>query len=163
MIAKKIAQKLEENRRHLLAMVSERCWNKLSKKHYFIISEIKDEAGENASIHRPKRKQKKDKKQLLSFEQAVEQLALIYHNLYDVNLYIYQARRCSTIIEIRYYPKSLLEHDYLKVVKDHEPMFHAKLVIPPYVESDTEQFDVNWALGTWWHAWKWFWWRKSFR
>ena len=68
-------------------------------------------------------------------------------------MYIYKSKKESTIIEIQYYPKSLLESEFYETVKNNNPMLHCKVGIPNYRKNDREKFDVNWELGGIRHEW----------
>ena len=50
----------------------------------------------------------------------------------------------STIVDIRYFPKSSLDENVLKKVKDKEPMLHCKVPAPYYSTFSDLKFDINW-------------------
>ena len=144
----------------LLKMARDHCWNTISDHCLFILSEIKNDE-EDFSDQRVARKKVYEKKVPKSFEEIMDDLKLIYDDLYDVNLYIYKALKDKTIIEICYYPKSAFDKDYFEKVKDKEPMLHCKLSLPPYRPyGSKEKFDINWGLGGLRHQWNMFWWRR---
>nr|WP_321411257.1 hypothetical protein [uncultured Carboxylicivirga sp.] len=130
----------------LIELVRNSCWNDFSNSYAYIISEIVND-DKNFFEKRIERKKQNSKKSLLNIEQAREEIDKIYENLYDVNFYVYKATKNKTIIEIQYYPKSSLDKDYFKKVKENEPMLHCKVSIPIYLQNDKEKFDVNWELG----------------
>ena len=76
------------------------------------------------------------------------ELTRMYHNLYDINLVIYSARKELTVIDIRYYPKSALDHEYRQTVLDKPPMLHCKVAMPPGLDPGFDEtikkFDINW-------------------
>jgi replication-associated recombination protein RarA len=145
----------------LLKMTEESCWNRISDNCVYIVSEIKASNGKNFFEQRVERKRKNDKKRPKTLEQIIVDLESRYKNLYDVNLYIYHAKKDKTIVEIQYLPKSSLETDYYEKVKDNKPMLHSKIGIPPYRGEKTERYDVNWELGGLRHDWKMFWWKRK--
>ena len=147
---------LKEATSILLEMASNSCWNKISENTSYISSEIVNNK-QHFSKKRIKRKKINDKKTPKSLAQITTELKAIYENLYDINLLIYKSKKKNTIIEIQYYPKSSLEPDFYKTVKDNEPMLHCKLPIPPYQKRKTEKYDVNWELGGIRHGWHLFW------
>ncbi|OCA80359.1 hypothetical protein BBH99_15895 [Chryseobacterium contaminans] len=122
------------------------CWNKISSNFVFIVSDFNEFEGENFFERRKSRNKVNKSKIILSLDLAIDILDREYQDLYDVNLYIFKANKKETIIEIQYYRKSNLASDYLKMVKDNEPMYHAKILKPYYVK-DSNKFDVNWESG----------------
>jgi hypothetical protein len=146
----------------LLEMAKNSCWNKISDNTSYIISEIVNDE-RNFFDKRIERKKVNDKKKPKSLEQITTELRDIYKNLYDINLYIYKSEKESTIIEIQYYPKSSLESDFYETVKSNEPMLHMKIGIPPYVNTKTKRYDVNWELGGIRYEWNTIWNRLKFK
>jgi hypothetical protein len=143
-------------------MARNSCWNKISNNTSYIISEIVENDGMNLFERLPKRKKENNKKTTKSLEQITVELEDIYEKLYDINLHLYQSKKNSTIIEIRYYSKSSLESEFQETVKNNEPMLHMKIGIPPYVNNKTEKYDVNWELGGIRYELNLFWWRMKF-
>lgn len=131
---------------NLLGLVKINCWNKISSNYVFIVSDLNDFERSNFFQQRKARNKVNKSKITISLNSAIEILYQEYQDLYDVNLYIFEAGKKETIIEIRYYRKSNLEPDYLKLVKDNEPMYHSKILKPYYVK-DSNKFDVNWEHG----------------
>lgn len=88
-----------------------------------------------------------------SLQEIIQDLILLYENLYDINLYIYKASKSRTIIEIKYFLKTSHTKDFYELIKDNEPMLHCKVSIPNYsskigkVNKKRKKFDVNWQLG----------------
>ncbi|KAA1240774.1 hypothetical protein [Aquimarina sp. RZ0] len=143
-----LEQNLKEATSTLLEMARNSCWNKISDNTSYIISEIK-----NDKQNRTERKKINDKKKPKSLEKITAELKVFYEDLYDINLYIYKSEKENTIIEIQYYPKSLLESDYYETVKSNQPMLHSKIGLPNYRKNDTDKFDINWELGGIRHEW----------
>ncbi|MDC1161874.1 hypothetical protein OAT18_00370 [Tenacibaculum sp.] len=155
---KNLEQNLKEATSTLLEMARKSCWNKIHENTSYIISEIKE-----SSPNRIERKKENEKKELKTLKKVTSELKLVYENLYDINLYIYKSEKEKTIIEIQYYPKSLLDSKFYKTVKRNTPMLHMKVGIPPYVNNKTEKFDVNWELGGIRYLLNLFWWRLKFK
>ncbi len=143
-------------------MANSSCWNEISDNTSYIITKIiKDDRNIfDKRIHRQKTIVKKKPKPL---NQITHDLFTLYDNLYDIILYVYRSERKRTIIEIQYYPKSSLEPDFFRTVKEKAPMLHSKLGIPPYAIDQSRKYDVNWELGGIRHEWKMFWHRVKFK
>lgn len=141
-------QTLKDATSTLLEMARKSCYNKISDNTTYIISEIKNDIRSRAE-----RKKTNDKKHPKTLEQITTELQAIYENLYDINLYIYNAKKKITIIEIQYYPKSSLESSFYETVKYNDPMLHCKIRIPPYINDKSKKYDVNWELGGIKHKW----------
>lgn len=137
----------------LYRVVGISCWNKVSRNAAFILSDINEFANDDFVIQSKLRNKVNDSKIPISLEEAVELLNKEYHDLYDVNLYVFKAFKNKTIIEIMYFRKSNFEPDYFEVIKNNQPMFHSKVSIP-YYARDKEKFDVNWEYGGIRHLWK---------
>ena len=128
----------------------------------YILSEIKDSEG-NPSIERKNRIKENEKKYPKPFAEIVTEVKKIYDDLYDVNLYIYKAKKNLTIIEIRYYPRSSLSPEYKNEVETRETMLHCKVATPIYYSEDKEKFDINWQFEPFNHKWKMFWNIRKFK
>jgi len=150
----------------LLEIARTSCWNIISDNCVYIISEIKD-SHENSHQQRITRNKINKKKIPQSFEEMIEQMKSIYSIIYDVNFFVYKSEKHRTIIDVRYYPKTNFDKDYLEEVKDKTPMIYCKIPIPPYIsnfnKNKQEKFDVNWELGGIRNQWKMFWWRRRMR
>ncbi|MDN3594195.1 hypothetical protein [Zunongwangia endophytica] len=137
----------------LLDMATDMCWNKISRKCDYIMSEIDNSIGGNLYEQAKIRKKINDKKTPKSVSEIVAELNKLFENLYDINLYIYKSLNNKTIVEIRYFLKTAHTAEFYSTIIDNEPMLHCKVSIPPYVakkpNSDEIQkkFDVNWELG----------------
>ena len=142
-------------------MARQSCWNKISENCEFILSEIDDDKASNFFKERKLRKLENLDKTPKPLKNIAKELQEIYSNLYDVNLYIFQAKRDKTIIDIRYFLKSKLELDYQQKVKDKDLMLHCKIGIPPYQNNKENKYDVNWELGGIRDKLKTFWWRTK--
>lgn len=110
------------------------CWNKISEDCQFIISEIKNIEG-NFLEQRIQRRKINDKKTPVSLNEILYELQNIYGSVYDLNFYIYHAKKNTTIIEIRYYSKQSLNKQDFQMLKKNKPMFHSKIEIPPYQKN----------------------------
>ena len=155
-----LASNLSDAMMAVLGMAKESSWNKISNNCKFIISEIKPPLGnffDEARI----RKLKNDKKTPEILRDVISDLLNVYPNIYDINLYIYKSFSDLTIVEIQYYPKSLLEAEYRITVAENPPMLHCKVAIPPYCFGTTDKFDINWEHNDFRNKWKMFWWRRK--
>lgn len=146
----------------LTLLVEKNCWNKLSKNHFFIISEIPNSSNEqnidNWSKLEAKMRKENKYKIPITLNEAIVKLDKVYENLYDVNLYVYNAKKDKTIIEIRYYLKSHLEKDFFETIKEIPPMIHSKILNPRY-RRKSEKFDINWQFGGIKHFLQMFYWK----
>jgi hypothetical protein len=153
-----INQELSDAVQNLLQLARKLSFSKISDKCSFIISEIKA-SEKNAFEQTKNRKSINAKKIPKSFTEIVSEVADLYPNLYDVNLYIYKAKKNETIVEIQYFPRTFLDLNYQKITADQETMLHYKVSLPNYASNSDEKFDINWEHGTLNHLWKQFWWR----
>lgn len=144
----------------LLNMARELSWNDISGNCRYIISEIK-EYQVNFFEERKIRIAENNKKNPVPLVDMMPVLMDLYSNLYDINLYVYNAKKELTIIDIRYYQKSSLEPDYGKTVQEDAPMLHCKVEMPPYYDEKKIKFDINWVHNSLNHRWKMFWWRRK--
>ena len=156
-----LEQDIKNATNQLLELARESCWNIVSSNCLYFLTEIEDFKGKDFIELRVERKKINQKKTPKSIDQITSDLENLYSNLYDINLHVYHALKGRTIIEIRYYPKSSLDKDFLQKVKDSEPMLHYKIPIPPYAYDSKEQFDINWELGGLRHFWKMMWWKRK--
>jgi hypothetical protein len=143
-------------------MARDSSFNNISDNCKFIISEIKH-SDKNFFERNKIRKTDNDKKIPKPLADIILELEILYPNLYDVNLYIYKAKKDSTIIEIQYYPRTALDIDYQKITANQEPLLQCKVSVPPYATDSGEKFDINWELGTLRHKWKLFWWKRNIK
>ncbi|WP_103068136.1 hypothetical protein [Aquimarina sediminis] len=141
-----LQQYLKEATTTLLDMARNTCWNTISNHTSFIISEIPNDVEELRKMH-IERKKINDKKIPKPLHQVATELELIYENLYDINLYVYKSEKDRTIVEIQYFPKSSLDPEFYKIVKENAPMVHCKIATPLYQNDKTKKYDVNWELG----------------
>jgi len=118
----------------LLKMARELCWNNINDNCLYIISEISH--SELPLIQRIRQKKKENKKKkaarLATLMPILQQL---YPDFYDINLFIWHAKKNSTIIEIQYFPKSSLDPDQRENVRNNDSMLHCKVPFPPYREE----------------------------
>ena len=146
----------------LLQLARNLSYTKISDNCSFIISEIKS-SNKNVFEQTKNRKSINDKKIPKSFIEIVSEVEAIYTNLFDVNLYIYKAKKKETIIEIQYFPRTSLDLDYQKITADQETMLHCKVSLPNYASNSNQKFDINWEHGPLNHLWREFWWRQKTR
>jgi len=135
----------------LLNMARGLTWNTISDNCEFILSEIQD-TPIDADEHRKSSKRQNEVKHPVPLHALLPTLRLLYSNLHDINLVIYQAKRERTIIDIRYYPRTSLSEAYRQQVAANPPMLHCKVAIPPWLASATKQekFDINWERRRGW-------------
>ncbi len=145
----------------LIQLARDHCWNEISDNCLYILSEIKDDGHENLFEQRANRIKENKLKEPKSLKEATAALLDIYHKLYDINFYVYKAQKSTTIIEIRYYPKSSLDNEFRETVLDKSPMTHCKVSMPQYADRKSDKFDVNWEFGGLRHQWKMYWWKRS--
>lgn len=127
----------------LVEMAGSLTRNTISGNYKFILTEIKD-SSENFHEQRKKNKLVNDKKVPVTLTELMPAIKELYHNFYDINLYIYRSKRNMTIIDFRYYPKSSLDEDFRLKVLDKPPMLHCKVTYPPWLSEKKEKFDINW-------------------
>ncbi|GAA5088963.1 hypothetical protein GCM10023210_13200 [Chryseobacterium ginsengisoli] len=137
----------------LLKLAEIQCWNKLSPKFSFILSNINEFEGDHSFERRRSEIKLNSKKEPQSLETIIDILRNEYSDLYDINLYIFKVGKKETIIEIQYFRKSNLDPEYFEKIKDNPPMFHAKIARPIYAVNEMK-FDINWRFGGWKHWWK---------
>jgi hypothetical protein len=102
-----IHKELSDAVQGLLKLARKLSYTKISDNCFFIISEIKP--SDKSTFEQTKiRKSIKDKKIPKSFIEIVAEVEAMYSSLYDVNLYIYKAKKNETIIEIQYFPRTSL-------------------------------------------------------
>ena len=152
-----IYKDIEGATKKLLEISKELSFNNISDNCSFIISEIKGSFSPVKNYYQI-RKVENDKKTPKSLQGIVNDIEKIYDDLYDVNLYIYKAKRDATIVEVQYFLRSSLDIEYQKDNANQETMLHCKVSLPVYVATDRNQkFDINWELGTLDHKWRMFW------
>jgi hypothetical protein len=155
-------KEISEAVQSLLKMAHDSSFNKISDNCKFIISEIKYN-DKNFFEQNKIRKTDNVKKTPKPLTDIIIELEMLYTNLYDVNLYVYEAGKYSTIIEIQYFPRSSLEIEYQKTSTTQETMLHYKVAIPAYASDNKNKFDINWQLGTINHKWKMFWYQRKIK
>lgn len=160
---------ISEATRSLLNMARQSSFNKISDNCSFILS--KCQSTSHNSFDRSKiRKVENEEKIPKALHDVIPDLERKYHDLYDVNLFIYRSKKDSTIIEIEYYPRSFHTIEYQEKSASQETMLHSKVCIPPYayqanekfeIAEPNKKFDINWQLGTLNHRWKMFCWKRK--
>lgn len=147
--------------KRLLQLARNNTWNAISDKCEYILSEIKNTGINSTNQNVVKQKEKLHKK-AFDLSIVIIKLENLYESLYDVNLYIYRAKKDKTIIEVQYYLKTSLDTAFQMSVIDNDPMLHCKLPLPPYIKDRSEKkFDIHWQFGTIHHKWNMFWWKIS--
>ena len=134
---------IEESVCALVTMAKEMTWNHISNNYLYILTEIKAPT-ENFHDQRKIRKRENDQKTPISIQDILPILNTLYDDIYDLNFHIYKATKNDTVIEISYYPKSLLDPDYRQKISDNPPMIHSKVAIPPWLSNRKKKFDINW-------------------
>lgn len=153
----------------LFKMAKDSCWNEISKNVLYRLSEIKYVSTRYGAKEKVEQKRINSSKTPKALEYIIGELAKIYDNLYDVNLYIHQSQKNKIIIDIRYFSKSSLKPDYAVQVEQNDPMLHCKIPIPMYASkwpdkpNEYEKFDINWHLRGVRHQWKMFWHKRKVR
>lgn len=158
---KNIEKEIKNATSTLLEIVNQSCYNNISKKLMFILSNIKEVEGENSFVQLHNRRRINKLKKPKNFNEIINEVKQFYDEAYDINLFVYKSEKHKTIIEIRYFLKSDLDPDYLKKVTNNPPMLHCKVSIPPYIGTRKEKFDVNWELGGIKYNWNLFWWKRK--
>lgn len=152
MTQKNLQTNIELSLANLLKLAEISCWNKISNNYLFIFSEIKDS---DFQYHKKGGGNTNKRSGLLDLNLVTEMLEKEYADLYDINFYIFKAKKFHTIIEIQYYRKSSLDKEFFETIKDNQPMFHSKIAMPMYAK-DGKKFDINWKSGGFIHSCKMF-------
>lgn len=141
---KTLEENIKETVSSLIVLVKEECWNKISDKYFYILTDINE--FEYVNFHELRTKERKINREKVpkDIDTVLKFLYEIYFDLYDINCYIFKAKKDCTIIEIQYFRKSDLDSGYLEKVRENQPMYHAKMLLPPNKRNDLEKFDVNW-------------------
>jgi len=127
----------------LLAMARDMTWNTISDSCLYFIANYQEVAG-IGRIEKT-RKFRSDKTEPQYLANVMPQLLTLYSKLCDINLFIYEASKALTIIEIEYNPKSALDHDHWKAVENNPPTLHCKVALPFYYHfNGKKKFDINW-------------------
>ncbi|AYL94028.1 hypothetical protein [Mucilaginibacter celer] len=159
-------QQLTDATVSLLAMARELTWNKISDNCLYIISE-EEENNLNAKESRKIRKSLNDKKKPEQLSALMPKLNELFPNLHNITLYIYRAEPNKTVIEISYYPKSLLHPLNFEELKDVPSMLHCQVAIPNYADAivlgKEQKFNINWPLAPIDHRLKEFWHRLKYK
>ncbi|NML71736.1 hypothetical protein HHL23_18315 [Chryseobacterium sp. RP-3-3] len=144
-------ESLEENIQiiavKLIKLAEDQCWNKISHHLTFIVSDF-NEFGGNFHERRKLRNKVNRCKTPLPLDKAIKMLKNEYHDLYDINLYIYKALQNETVIEIQYFRKLNMESAYYEKIRHDPPMLHAKITHPRYALGG-DKFDINWESDGW--------------
>jgi hypothetical protein len=138
-----LQKEIEEAVPALLNMARGLTWKKVYDNCKYILTEIKD-SQDNFHIQQQLRKKENDKKVPVTLQEIMPILQDLYHNLYDINLHIYRVTKGTSIIDIRYFPKSSLDEEYRQKILSNPPMLHCKISMPPWLSDKTKKFDINW-------------------
>lgn len=138
-----IAAMVNECTQTLFTLAALRTTNTLSPHCLYIITEINNDES-NFHTRRQLLVEQNDKKTPVPLNEVVPLLQQLYPLVYDFNFYIYKSTATTTVIDIRYYPKSSLNAEYAEKVQHNKPMVHCKLDIPFWIFDDTTRFDINW-------------------
>lgn len=143
-------------------MARDLTWNNISDNCVYIISEYNDSA-ENAFERNKIRKALNDKKTPQLLTEIDQELSSLYADIYQIDLYVYRAKKDNTIIEIELLRKSSLDAEYRKTIQDNPPSLHCKVAMPSYYQNKKEKFDIHWQNGTLGHWWKMLRWRQALK
>ncbi|AZA98325.1 hypothetical protein EG359_01330 [Chryseobacterium joostei] len=75
----------------LLQLSGQYCWNRISLNLVFILSDSNEFDGADLFKRRESRKMINNSKTPITLDAAIEVLNNEYHDLYDINLYIFKA------------------------------------------------------------------------
>lgn len=142
---------LEKATISLLKLAKECAYNNISDNCFYIISEIPKQEMDTETARKLRNVQNRAK-QPVELTKLNKKLELLYPLTHDFNLFIYEARKDQTIIDIRHFPRTFLELDYQRQLADVPPMLNAKVPLPPY-HIDGEKIDINWESGNIRHQW----------
>lgn len=146
-----LLQDLTNATQSLLDLARDLSFNKISDNCCFFISEIKEDTNKKESIG-------DTIKSFKTLFDIIPEMEKLFPELYDVNLHIYKAKKSVTIIEIQYYSRLSLNHDYQEITSRQEPTLHCKVAQPPYYIPG-KKIDINWKFNTLNHKWQMFWWQ----
>ena len=135
---------LKQSEAKLFEIAKELCFNNLSSNVKYIVTEIKMEIP-LYPLNSPKQKVI----DTITFEEGVNKIKEIFQEIYDINLYVHQADKSETIIDIRFFKRNN------KTSKTKGPMLHCKIDLPPY-HQDNKKFDINWQFHNLKHKWNMF-------
>jgi hypothetical protein len=124
-------RELETGVPQLLDLARSLTWNTLSNNCKFIFSEIKD-TDKDFVEQQQLMIEENEKKNPVLLDELMPTLQKSYSNFYDINLLVYKSTIKMTVIDIRYYPKSLLDDEYQQTIINNPPMLHCKVTIPPW-------------------------------
>lgn len=123
-------------------------WNKIPDRYEVILTKIED-SGEDLRTQRKSSRQANKQKIPVPLEELMPLLRQLYDDCYDINLQIFKTTKSSTIVDVRYYPKSSLTPEYRMQVSDRPPMLHGKVALPPWSFGQTKKFDLHWERYDW--------------
>lgn len=149
---------ISEAVKSLLNLARESSYNNISENCLFIISEVNhnyNKSFERNILRKAENKRKKPE----TLTSVIDELEFLYPNIYDVHLYIFKAKKNSTIVEIEYSLSSSSISENNKDIQPQEPRIYCKVPIPIYSYYKKDKFDINWQLNTVNHKWRMFLWK----
>ncbi|XOV67815.1 MAG: hypothetical protein ACFHU9_01325 [Fluviicola sp.] len=129
--------------KQLQLMAEQSCINDISDNFVYISSVINIHELDGGIEKIQNKVVSNESKEVLTLDVVSSQLFNLYQDLYDINFFIHRADKDRTVIDIRYVLKSHLDTEVRSKIIDNEPMFHAKIAVPPGFKKN-EKFDVNW-------------------
>ncbi len=144
----------------LLGLAEKLCWNKISPNCVYYLSEDPNDGSDIALDSRVLKKSPKEKLKLQTLDEIMPVLTDLYPDIYDIKLFIRQAYRHYTVIDVRYIK---WDCDYALRNSNGEPLpfIDASIIMPPFYEEG-KKTDVNWQYDTLKHRVELFWWRMKF-
>ena len=142
----------------LLAMARDLAWNPIAEDCLFLLTE----GPCPRALAKPKKATPPPHTPLpVPLHALAPALGQGYAQWHDINLFIYQATRECTIVEVRCFPRAALAEAYRQQVCARPPMLHCKVAVPPWLAlaQPPVRFDINWERKPGWARWKMFWFR----
>jgi hypothetical protein len=127
----------------LLQLAREITWNKIPDNCKYILTEIKPSEG-NLHLERQIRVKENNRKTPVTLAELMPELKTLFDNFYEINLCIHKATKELTIIDFRYYPKSLLDEEEYKRLRDNPPRLRCFVAHPPWLFEEKKKFNINW-------------------
>lgn len=136
----------------LLLMAQENSTRKISPSCSYIFT--RSSAPEKGFFEYLKlRKRLNDRKKALPLPKAADMLRSFFPDLFEATLYVYKAKRSSTIVEIQFQLRSALPQHQQEAFQEQEPSLSCKVTQPPYANGYSK-FDINWQLCSFYQMWK---------
>ena len=152
----------------LLDMAKAHTWRKIAVQTEYVIREIDPNNDELIGYKFCKlRKQKNRKAPKFTSHQAVKIIEGIFPKIHILELSIFEAKKNKTIIEIAILKKDMLNGSQQKTSTSYPPIINCKVPFPMYAHNiltgKTDNFDINWQLGTFEYFWKTFWYKLKYK